>query len=143
MSPQYVAIQGFSRRNVAALRSHAQMMPRFGCNLDKVPAIIGAGCNFAIHHMRSKPAAAQRCAGFNFSDRRQKCPRASNCSLWLACWLPLLPARSKKKNLSSLIQLRFRKSQSTPANTNNKNWGPALRSVPNHPRSAGRKALPC
>jgi len=143
MQRQYLAILGKSRRNVAALRSQAPKLPPLGCNMAGIPAIVGTGCNYAVCNMRSRPATNRHFAGFNCLHRRQKCPRASNYSQWLACWPPSLLVHSKKKNLSSLTRLQFRKSQSTPANTNNKNWGPALRPVPKSPRGAGLEALPC
>lgn len=143
MQRQYLAILGKSRRNFAALRSQAPKLPPLGCNMAGIPAIVGTGCNYAVCNMRSRPATNRHFAGFNCLHRRQKCPRASNYSQWLACWPPSLLVRSKKKNLSSSTQSPSRLSRLILANTNNKTWGPALRSVPNHPRGAGLEALQC
>lgn len=104
--------------------------------------IFGTDCTYAIVTPSQARARRYRAPGGDETDRRQRCPRASNCLQHSAWWPASRPAPSRKKKSSSSILSRSASSRSTPVSTSKIIAGRAFGSVPDHARRAAQSAAP-
>lgn len=126
MLPQHVAAQSSHRWGFEALESQARAMGAnryisFACS-----AMVLRGCTNAIAPSKLRQSGQKGPVGFEQTDRRTGCQRASNFSQCSALWPSLRPAITRgKKNLSWSRPNRSRSSRPIPVNTNNLIAGPA------------------
>jgi len=120
MQAQDVANQAFATLRFEAFESQMRLLKEYGYILDKDSTMLRKGLpqetltsstGGTAHSVSSRPFKRVR---------RQRCQRASNYSQHsvLSPLLQHVPASSRSKNMSLLSPIRFRSSQSTPANTN-------------------------